>query len=128
MTIRALRSDTIKEAYANQYPDAPVTGPVTGKIYSNFRVISSTVKVTDKKGNTIYSNEIFTGVSDSMNEARDRYQNIDLAQVHGDAFAAAAQSAGMIDGSKYIYTVKVLLSNGETKTIVQNGIFTYTAE
>jgi len=126
ITIRALRSDMIKEAYANQHPDYPVTSPVNGRIYSNFRVISTTVKVTDAKNNIIYSNTVYTGVSDSMHVARDRFNDILLSTYHGDAFAEAAENAGMVSGKKYYYTVELLLSNGETKTIVKNGIFTYT--
>lgn len=126
VTIRALRSDMVKGAYANPYPDYPVTGPATGKIYSNFRVISSTVTVTDSNGNTIYDNTIFTGVCNSMATARQRNNSINLTDVHGEAFAAAAKSAGMVSGNTYYYTVKVLLSNGETKIIKNNATFTYT--
>ena len=121
VTIRALRSDMVKEAYANQYPNNPVTGPVTGKIYSNFRIISSTVKVTDARGNILFNNEVFTGVCDSMDLARSRFQDVDLAEVHGDAFAAA----NLVAGKRYYYSVEVLLSNGVTKKIVTNSIFTY---
>lgn len=127
VTIRALRSDYVKVAYVNQYSDLPVTGPATGKLYSNFRVISSTVTVSDAKGNVIYDNEIFTGVSNSMSVARDRHQIIDLSEIHGDAFAAAAEAAGMTVGRRYYYSVELLLSNGETKTIkdIKKDYFTY---
>lgn len=126
VAIRALHSDYIKAAYANQNPDYPVTGPASGRIYSNFRVVSSTVKVTDTKNNILYSNTVFTGISDSMHIARDRFQDIDLATYHAEAFAEAAENTGMVNGKRYYYTVELLLSNGETKKIVTNGIFTYT--
>lgn len=127
VTIRALRSDYVKTDYVSQYSDAPVTGPTKGMLYSNFRVISSTVTVTDTRHNVLYQNEVFTGVSDSASVARDRHQIIDLSEVHGEAFAAAAEAAGMISGRRYYYTVELLLSNGTTKTIVKNGIFVYSA-
>ena len=126
IAIRALRSDMIKDAYANENPNFPITGPASGRIYSNFRVISSTVKVSDAKGNVVYNNTVFTGISDSMHAARDRYNDIDLATYHGEAFAAAAEAAGLTSGKKCYYTIELLLSNGETKTIVKNAIFTYT--
>ncbi|MBQ6840231.1 MAG: hypothetical protein IJO45_06025 [Oscillospiraceae bacterium] len=125
ITMRALRSDYVKHSYFNEYPDVPVVSPINGKIHSNFRIISSTVTVTDAQGQVIYDNEVYTGVHHIYGETRKNIQTVDLAEAHTADFTAAAQAAGMSAGTKYHYSVSILLSNGETKVVKDNETFTY---
>lgn len=125
ITIRAMRSDYVKHAYYNEYPDAPVVSPINGKIHSNFRIVSSTVTVTDAAGKVLYTGEVFTGVHHLQDETRRTFQTVDLAESHGEAFAAAAKAAGMTAGTEYHYSVSILLSNGTVKTVKDNATFIY---
>jgi len=125
ITMRALRSDYVKHSYFNEYPDVPVVSPINGKIHSNFRIISSTVTVTDAQGKEIYNNEVYTGIHHIYGETRKNIQTVDLAEAHTADFTAAAQAAGMSAGTEYHYSVSILLSNGETKVVKDNETFTY---
>lgn len=133
MTIRALKDEAVKSAYFTQYPDQHLAGPVSGKIYSNYRFNSITVTVTDAAGKIYYDNEIFTGILFDNNSTRNSFSTIDLASLHGEAFAAAAAESGMVEGTTYYYTVTVLLSDGTVANLNQRFLkenrsaFTYTA-
>ena len=125
ITMRALRSDYVKHSYYTEYADLPVVSPISGKIHSNFHLISSTVKVTDNQGNVIYDNQVYTGIHRTYGETRGTFQSIDLSEAHTEAFTAAAKAAGMVAGNEYYYSVSILLSNGETKIVRDNATFTY---
>lgn len=125
ITMRALRSDYVKGHYFNEYPDVPVVSPIQGKIHSNFRIVSSTVTVTDAQGKVLYDNEAFTGIHRIYGETRNNIQTVDLSEAHTEAFTAAAKAAGMTAGTKYHYSVSILLSNGVTMVVKDNATFTY---
>ena len=125
ITMRALRNDYVKHCYFNEYPDNPVVSPVQGKIHSNFRIVSSTVTVTDTQGKLIYNDEFFTGVYSDPNETRKTFQTVDLSEAYGEGFAAAAKAAGMSVGTKYHYSISILLSNGQTMVVKDNASFIY---
>lgn len=125
ITMRALRSDYVKHSYFNEYPEYPVVSPISGKVHCNFRLISSTVTVTDAQGNVIYDNEVFTGVHPIYSETRGTFQTIDLEESHTEPFTAAATAAGMKAGTEYYFSVSLLLSNGETKVVKENAPFIY---
>ena len=125
ITMRALRSDYVKHAYYNEYSDVPVVSPIQGKIHSNFRIVSSTVTVTDTQGKVLYDNEVFTGIHHIYSETRKTLQTVDLSEAHTDAFTAAAKAAGMSVGTEYRYCVSILLSNGQTLVVKDNAAFIY---
>ena len=123
ITMRALRNDYVKHAYFNEYPDVPVVNPVKGKVHSNFRIISSTVTVTDQEGKVLYDNEVYTGISPIHSETRATLQTVDLSAAHMEDYTAAAKAAHMTIGTQYYFTVKILLSNGMTMTVSDNKAF-----
>lgn len=120
ITIRALRADYVKYAYVNEFSDAPVTGPASGKTYTNYRTVKSVVTVENADGQVLFTHEAYTGVG--TENYREKGTTVDLAQAHGEAFAAAT---GMTDGDTYYYTVQLLLSNGQVLTVKDSEPFTY---
>ena len=125
ITMRALHDTMTRTSYANPYGgNDAVTGPTKGKVFSNFRIISTTVTVKD--GDTvIYNDQVFTGVSNKVPQASAKNQTADLA-VHADGFAAAAEAAGLASGT-YTFSVEALLSDGKTVNITTDQAFSYTA-
>lgn len=119
ITIRALRSEADMPVSCT----GAVTGPDVGTITSNYRIVKSTVTVTDSNGGVIYDGQVYTGVGSSG--YRGAWTEVKLSSAHGDAFAAAAEKAGMTAGKLYHYSVEVLLSNGETCVIKDNATFIY---
>ncbi len=119
ITIRALRSEYVKPAYTTQYANNPVVSPVSGKFYCNYRVIRSTVTVTDASGQVLFDNTAYTGVTDDQEIARNEHTSVDLQEAHGEAFAAAA--GNFTDGTTYYFTLKILISDGSTRTVTVSG-------
>ena len=124
VTMRALHDENIRVSYINNYPgENAVVAPNQGKIFSNYRILSTTVTV--KNGNkVVYQNEIFAGVGPAISDSSNKINTVDLS-VHTDAFAAAARKAGLTAGGSYTFTVEVLLGDGTTHTSVSNKTFTY---
>lgn len=130
VTIRALQDEAVKAPYFTPYPDQNLAGPVSGKIYTNYRVNSVTVTVTDETGTVLYDQEAFTGISFADGTTRGTFSTIDLAALHSEAFAAAAQES-LIAGQTYYYTVTVRLSDGSVTNLnkrllgAERSAFTY---
>ena len=126
VAIRALHTENVKDAFVRQHADFHILSPIYGKVYSNYRIISSTIKVMDGKNKVLFENTAYTGISNNMHVARERHNSVDLATYHIDAFTEGAKAAGMVSGKKYYYSVEVLLSTGKTMTVITKDIFTYT--
>ena len=122
ITIRALRADYVKHAYVDE--SIKVASPVTGKTYTNWRTVSSTVIVTDMSGNELFRNTTYTGLGDDTTYG-DYYRNqgllVDLDHAHGVAFRAFAQK-NLTAGQTYKYSVQLLLSNGETLVVSRDSL------
>lgn len=120
VTIRALRDETTRASYVRPYTGADaVTGPTQGKVYSNYRIISTTVTVKNGSG-VVYNGEVFTGISSISSVTSGNFQTVDLSG-HSEAFAAA----DLADGA-YTFTVQVLTSDGVLHTLLTDQPFTYT--
>lgn len=122
ITIRALRSDYVKYAYVDEA--TKVVSPVSGKTYTNYRTVSSTVIVQDMNGKELFRNETFAGL-ESGNTYGDYYrgqgQGVDLAYAHGEAFRAFAEE-NLTVGQTYRYSVQLLLSNGQTLIVSRDSL------
>ncbi len=128
ITMRALHEDNIRETYITGNPKGSITSPVSGGIYTYNHINSVTVTVTDASGKVYYDNEAFTGISTAYNTYRGRNNDIKMADLHGDAFYAAAKANSMVEGNTYYFSVDVLLSTGEVVHLITKASFTYTAE
>ena len=125
ITMRALHDTHTRTSYVNPYTgEAAITGPTKGKVYSNFRIISTTVTVKNSQ-DVIYHGEVFTGVSSKTSEAYAKHQTVDLS-VHEQNFSAAADAVGLPSGT-YAFSVQVLVSDGTLVDVVTDQPFTYTA-
>lgn len=125
ITMRALHDTKIRSSYVNPYTGADaITGPTKGKVFSNFRIISTTVTVKDGE-NVIYNGEIFTGISNSPSKAAEKHQTVDLS-VHTDGFLSAAQAADLQNGN-YLFSVQVLVSDGKLVNVIIDQSFDYVA-
>ncbi len=122
ITIRALRSDLVKYAYVDEPKSDIVTGPASGTIYSNWRIVSTTVIVQDTDGKELFRNEAYTGLgSASVDYYRSSGQYAYLADAHGEAFNTFA-TENLEAGTTYRYSVQVHLANGETKIISSDSL------
>lgn len=126
VTIRALRDETVSAPYVRANNNSLVS-PISGQIYSNYRINSTTVTVTDANGKVYYDQETFTGISIDIEVSRSKFSYLDLS-TYSEAFHAAAEESGMKDGQTYYFTLEVLLSDGSVTTVVTDQSFTYTAE
>lgn len=122
ITIRALHDTNLRQSYVTAYSgEEAVTGPTSGRLYSNYRLVSTTVTV--KNGNAvIYQGEAFTGMDGAV------LGQFNTTYLHGhvDGFAAAAQAANLKSGI-YTFSVHATTSDGITHDVITNQIFTYTA-
>lgn len=120
ITIRALRADYVKYAYVDEAEQ--VTGPATGKTYTNWRTVSSTVIVADKSGNELFRHETYTGLAASGSDYyRGQGASVDLSNAHGEAFNAFA-AENLVEGQTYQYSVQLLLSNGQTLVVSRDSL------
>lgn len=126
VTIRALREDYMRETYITMTPAGSIVSPVEGGIYSYNHINSVTVTVTDADGKVYYDREAFTGIGVPNEVYRAKHNSVTMADLHGEAFYAAAEATGMVEGQSYCFTVDVLLSTGEVIHIVPKAAFTYT--
>lgn len=126
ITIRALRSDYVKHAYVDE--GAAMTGPASGLLYSNWRIVSSTVIV--KSGSKeLFRNTVYTGLADASTvngvKTYDAYrgngQYVQLSLAHGEAFNAFA-AENLVAGRSYQYSVQVLLANGQTLIVNRDSL------
>ena len=125
ITIRALHDTELRDSYVSKYTGADaVTGPTSGRLYSNYRIVSTTVTV--KNGSqVIYHGEAFTGVGRSIADSMSQFNSAYL-QNHTAGFTAAANAARLPSGT-YTFSVQALLSDGKTIDVVTNQQFSYRA-
>ena len=95
-------------------------------MYSYSHINSVTVTVMNGSGTTLYQHEAFTGIGTAYNTYRGRNNDLYMADLHADAFYAAADGL-LREGRTYKFHVDVLLSTGETIRLVENRSFIYTA-
>ncbi len=100
---------------------AYLKGPFEGLIRSNYRIISSTMQLTDKKTGNKYENTVFTAIDKDRNKekpnddfARSTVREISLSD-HKDGFKN-------IPEGRYDYSVSVLLSNGASISVCR-GVY-----
>ena len=121
ITIRALHDTELRDSYISK---DSVTGPTSGRLYSNYRFVSSTVTV--KNGSrVIYCGEAFTGVGRSYAESMGQFNWAYLAD-HTEGFTAAAKAANLKSGT-YTFSVSALLSDGKKVDVITDQIFSYQA-
>ncbi len=121
ITIRALRQEDVPEAFVAPYPEITeetVITPISGKIYSNFRIQSTTVTVYDEGGNQVYHKEVFTGSDGAYDSLRGENVIVNLAKQHGNAMAG--QPAGT-----YTFTLQVKVSDGSIHTLADRQIYNH---
>lgn len=111
ITIRALRQEEMPAVTVTAEGDL-----LTGLVRSNYRIQSTAITVKDSTGKVVYDHQAFTGVTDNYPDNRDSITAVMYNKDHGKVMEGAAPGT-------YTYTVKVLLSNGEIHTPVENAIY-----
>lgn len=133
------RKDTFRMLLDDQYisvtcpelanmsvPECTVTinEPGEGKAYmtsgiveSNYRLISTTITITDASGAPVFEKTLFTSVYHFMDmqvgdPTREMVQTFDLA-----AFAAYLRDAELTAGERYTYTLTAMPSTGENMLV-----------
>ena len=115
ITIRALQDDHTRGSYTTIAD--PVTNPYTGRVFSNYR-INSTI-VTIMSGNEVVcTSEVFTGVGPTSASYSGHHQAMYL-----DGHKEAVQSAGLVAGQTYTFSVQVLTSDGKLHDTVKDQTF-----
>lgn len=116
ITIHALR----REEMPTPYVSAPlgITEPAYGVINSNYRIQSTTVTVKDEEGKIVYDKEVFVAVDLPYPDFRGELTTVNLSEGHYTIKDKLAPGT-------YTFTVNVLLSNGETHTVVENTPYTH---
>ena len=128
ITIRALRSDIVKHAYIDEV--TAVSNPYTGRIYSNWRIVSTKVTILNGSGSELFSKTQYTGLAEASNDEDYNHgsgQYVTLDKFFTEWFQTTAAEK-LRPGRTYYYRVEVLLSNGETlivsrdsNKVTQNG-------
>ena len=121
ITIRALRNDIVKGAYIDEA--VAVTSPCTGRIYSNWRIVSSTVTILNGSGSALFSKTVYTGLgedgsSEDYNHGTGQYVRLDDSYTEWFNETAAEK---LRPGRTYYYRVEVLLSNGQTLIVSRDS-------
>lgn len=138
-TWKLYRKDTFRQLLDDQYisvtcqelanvavPECTVTidEPGEGKAYmasgivqSNYRLISTTVTITDAVGTPVFDKTLFTSVYHFMDmqvgdPTREKVQSFDLA-----AFAVYLRDAQLTAGQTYTYTLSAMPSTGENVVV-----------
>ena len=132
MTIRALQEEYQPEVFISEIRNSQVDGaipalsPTEGLIYSSHTINSVTVKILNGSGTVLYQHEAFTGISADTSVSGSTNNRVYMADLHAEAFNENAPSV-LREGRTYYCTIEVLLSTGETVTLVQNRSFRYAA-
>lgn len=111
ITIRELREGIRPRAKLEQQ----VTGINTGRVSSNWRIISTTAKVLEGE-REIWSDTVFTAVHPFDPETQDTAARSTVREVDLSVHSQNWQEALLQPGKAYSYTVEVLLGNGEILT------------
>ena len=130
-TFRMLLDDqyisiTCKELAGKPVPECTVTvdEPGEGKAYmtsgiveTNYRLISTTITITDAAGATVFEKTLFTSVYHFMDmqvgdPTREMVHSFDLA-----AFAEYLRDAELTAGETYTYTLSAMPSTGENMVV-----------
>ena len=125
ITIRALMEDYMRPTYMTSVSSGPVTSPIEGRLYTYNHINSVTVTVINGSDTVLYEHTAFTGIGTDYATYRGRNNDIQLADLHADAFNATAPSV-LRAGRTYYYNVDVTLSTGEVVRFADHKIFTYT--
>lgn len=112
ITIRALQQEQMPEPYVQ----GEITSPADGRITSNYRIQSTQVTVKDSSGQVVYDKQAFVAVDAGYPDNRGPLTAARLEDGHYAAMAEAAPG-------DYTYTVKVLLANGQTHTVVEDEAY-----
>ena len=110
VTIRALKDEAVRAPYMSKA--VALSGPVTGKFYSNYGFISMTVTVMNGFVTVLFENESFTGINFQDGIARSDCSMVDLNELCAESFYASANGV-LKSNHTYYYTVTATFSNGE---------------
>lgn len=119
VTVRALQQETMPEAFAVEYPESTDTyalTPTAGRLYSNYRIQSTTVTVKDSAGVVVYDREVFTGTDGVYESFRGSNTIVHLSTYHNNAMDG-------LPAGTYTFTVQATLSNGSVHTIAENQTY-----
>jgi len=89
-----------------------LTGPFSGKVCSNYRVISTTVKMTNRQTGEIHGSRVFATVINKHLEDPGLGDNIARGTVTFAQLARHKSNFNHLPKGEYDYTVSVLLGNG----------------
>ena len=122
VTMRALRCEYVKRAYMDEA--RPVTiadGTISGRVYSNWRIESTTVTVYNGSGTELFSKTVYTGLGLTGDEyCRGAGLFVNLDDIYGEWFAQQA-AKNLRNGRAYYYSVELHLSNGETLIVSRDS-------
>lgn len=119
VTIRALRQEEVPAPFVAPYPEVSqetVITPVSGRIYSNYHIVSSTLTVFDSAGNEVYNKEVFTGSSGEYDSLRGRNNVINMATEHVNAMSG-------LPAGTYTFNLQVLVSDGSVHTVIEKQTY-----
>ena len=135
ITMRALREEYVRSPYLVEVKNAtdpsknfPINSPTEGRMYSYSHIHTVTVTVKNGSGSVLYQHEAFTGIGTDYATYRGRNNDLYMEDLFGEDFNARAADCGLRNGRTYYFSVDVLLSTGETITLVQNRSFKYAAQ
>lgn len=115
ITIYALRSEEVPQAYAMEgSQERSITAPMVGWVYSNYKILSTTVTVVDSAGNTVYDREVYTGLEGDFESVRGSNVQVNLAHYH---------TLKDLPAGSYTFTVQARLSDDSVHTVVENRTF-----
>lgn len=119
VTMRAFWDNKVAKPYVK------IISASRGELYSNYRITSTTLKVSNAAGKTVYEKEVFTGVDGNGDNFTERpearcgnmfSQTVFLKEAHARALDALAP------GESYRYELSVLVSNGTRLCRDNDGI------
>ena len=119
ITIRAMRDSTVSSPLVGTYPMGEVNlivSPSNGGIYSNYRILNTTVTVKDSNGRIVYDKLAFVGSTGEYDIFRGVGTTVELSTYHADAVKN-------LPAGTYTFTVQATLSNGSVHTVVKDQVY-----
>ena len=122
VTMRALRCEYVKYAYIDEATPVTITGSkISGRVYCNWRIESTTVTVYNGSGTELFSKTAYTGLGLTGDEyCRGAGLFVNLDDIYGEWFAQQA-AKNLRNGRAYYYSVELHLSNGETLIVSRDS-------
>jgi len=86
----------------------------TGKITSNYRLISAVMNITDDDGNVVFNDEFFTGVGKYATQNTDFYMRQYFTELDMSDYAATLQALELKEGETYHVSLSAYLGNEQS--------------